>query len=55
MWDLIVHLDVKLEVVESIIHPDITNEVKITSARNVIKYCIENKIEKFSLHHLLQY
>ena len=47
MCDLIVHLDVKLKVVEYVIHLDITNEVKITRARNVIKCCIENKIEKF--------
>jgi nucleoside-diphosphate-sugar epimerase len=45
-FDLIIHLAAKSDVVDSIIHPEITNKVNILGSENVIKCCIENKIKK---------
>jgi UDP-glucose 4-epimerase len=44
--DLIIHLAAKSDVADSVIHPEITNEVNITGSENVIRCCIENKIKK---------
>ena len=45
-FDMIVHLAAKSDVVDSVVHPDFTNEVNIVGTENIIKCCIENKIEK---------
>ncbi len=45
-FDLIIHLAAKTDVADSIIHPEITNEVNVSGTENVIKCCIENKIDK---------
>ena len=45
-YDLIIHLAAKSDVVDSIIHPEITNEVNVTGTQNIMKCCIENKIKK---------
>jgi len=45
-FDLIIHLAAKSDVVDSIIHPEITNEVNVTGTENIMKCCIENKIKK---------
>jgi UDP-glucose 4-epimerase len=45
-FDLIIHLAAKSDVVDSIIHPEITNEVNVTGTQNIINCCIENKIKK---------
>ncbi len=45
-FDLIIHLAAKSDVAESVIHPEITNEVNVTGTQNVMKCCIENKIKK---------
>jgi len=44
-FDLIIHLAAKSDVADSIIHPEITNEVNITGTENTMKCCIENKIK----------
>jgi len=45
-FDLVIHLAAKSDVAESVINPEITNEVNVTGTENVIKCCIENKIKK---------
>ena len=45
-FDLIIHLAAKSDVADSIIHPEITNEVNVTGTENIMKCCIENKIKK---------
>ena len=45
-FDLLIHLAAKSDVVDSIIHPEITNEVNVTGTENIMKCCIENKIKK---------
>jgi UDP-glucose 4-epimerase len=45
-FDMIIHLAAKSDVIESVIHPEITNEVNVTGTENVLKCCIENKIKK---------
>ena len=45
-FDLIIHLAAKSDVTESVIHPEITNEVNVTGTENIMKCCIENKIKK---------
>ena len=45
-FELIIHLAAKSDVADSIIHPEITNEVNITGTENIMKCCIENKIKK---------
>ncbi len=45
-FNLIIHLAAKSDVVDSIIHPEITNEVNVTGTENIMKCCIENKIKK---------
>ncbi|MFQ5441015.1 MAG: NAD-dependent epimerase/dehydratase family protein [Nitrosopumilaceae archaeon] len=45
-FDLVIHLAAKSDVVDSIINPEITNEVNIVGTENVIKCCVENKIKK---------
>ncbi len=45
-FDLIIHLAAKTDVADSVIHPEITNEVNVTGTENIMKCCIENKIKK---------
>ena len=45
-FDLIIHLAAKSDVSDSVIHPEITNEVNVTGTENIMKCCIENKIKK---------
>jgi len=45
-FDLIIHLAAKSDVTDSVIHPEITNEVNVTGTENTMKCCIENKIKK---------
>ncbi|MDH3611089.1 MAG: NAD-dependent epimerase/dehydratase family protein [Nitrosopumilus sp.] len=45
-FDLIIHLAAQSNVAESVIHPEITNEVNITGTENVLQCCIDNKIKK---------
>jgi len=45
-FDLVIHLAAKSDVTDSVIHPEITNEVNITGTENVIKCCVKNKIKK---------
>jgi len=45
-FNLLIHLAAKSDVADSIIHPEITNEVNVTGTENVLKCCIENKIKK---------
>jgi len=45
-FDLLIHLAAKSDVADSIIHPEITNEVNVTGTENIMKCCIENKIKK---------
>ncbi len=45
-FDLIIHLAAKSDVADSVIHPEITNEVNVTGTENIMKCCIENKIKK---------
>jgi len=45
-FDLIIHLAAKTDVSDSVIHPEITNEVNVTGTENIMKCCIENKIKK---------
>ncbi len=45
-FDLLIHLAAKSDVVDSKIHPEITNEVNVTGTENIMKCCIENKIKK---------
>lgn len=44
--DLIIHLAAKTDVANSIVNPEITNEVNVTGTENVVKCCKENKINK---------
>jgi UDP-glucose 4-epimerase len=44
--DLVIHLAAKSDVAESMINPEITNEVNVTGTQNIINCCIENKIKK---------
>ena len=44
--DFIIHLAAQSNVAESLIHPEITNEVNITGTENVLQCCIDNKIKK---------
>ena len=45
-FNLLIHLAAKSDVADSIIHPEITNEVNVTGTENIMKCCIENKIKK---------
>jgi len=36
-FNLIIHLAAKSDVVDSIIHPEITNEVNVTGTENIMK------------------
>jgi len=45
-FDLIIHLAAKSDVADSVIHPEITNEINVTGTENIMKCCIENKIKK---------
>jgi UDP-glucose 4-epimerase len=45
-FDLVIHLAAKTDVADSVIHPEITNEVNVTGTDNVLKCCNENKIKK---------
>jgi len=45
-FDLVIHLAAKSDVTDSVIHPEITNEVNVAGTENVIKCCVENKIKK---------
>ena len=44
-FDFIIHLAAKSDVADSVIHPEITNEVNVTGTENVIRCCIDNKIK----------
>jgi len=43
---MVIHLAAKTDVPDSIKNPEITNKVNIEGTANVIKCCIENKIDK---------
>ena len=45
-FDMVIHLAAKSDVAQSVIHPEITNEVNVTGTENILKCCIENKIKK---------
>jgi len=45
-FNLLIHLAAKSDVADSMIHPEITNEVNVTGTENIMKCCIENKIKK---------
>ena len=45
-YDLIIRLDVKTDVSDSKIYPEITNEINVIGTENEIRCCIENKIKK---------
>jgi UDP-glucose 4-epimerase len=45
-FDFIIHLAAKSDVADSVLHPEITNEVNVAGTENVLKCCIENKIKK---------
>ena len=45
-FDLVIHLAAKSDVAESVINPEITNEVNVIGTENVLKCCAENKIKK---------
>jgi len=45
-YDMIIHLAAKSDVVYSVLHPEITNEINVTGTENVLKCCVENKIKK---------
>jgi UDP-glucose 4-epimerase len=45
-YDLIVHLAAKSDVAQSVLNPEITYEVNVTGTKNVLKCCVENRIEK---------
>jgi UDP-glucose 4-epimerase len=44
--DIVIHLAAKSDVVESTLHPEITENVNVNGTKNVLKCCIENKIKK---------
>jgi len=44
-FDFIIHLAAKSNVADSVIYPQITNEVNVVGTENVIKCCINNKIK----------
>ena len=45
-FDLVIHLAAKSDVAESVINPEITNEVNVIGTENILKCCAENKIKK---------
>ena len=45
-YDVIIHLAAKIDVAESIIHPEETINVNVQGTENVLKCCIKNKIKK---------
>jgi len=45
-FDLVIHLAAQSNVAESVIHPEITNEVNVTGTKNIMRCCIDNKIKK---------
>jgi len=47
-FDLVIHLAAKSDVSESVINPEITNEVNVIGTENVLKCCSENKIKKLN-------
>lgn len=44
--DTVIHLAAKSDVSESVIHPEITNDVNVRGTQNVLQCCVENKIKK---------
>ena len=45
-FDVVIHLAAKIDVIESITHPEITNKVNVNGTENVLNVCVENKIKK---------
>ncbi len=45
-FDVVIHLAAKSDVADSVIHPEITTDVNVNGTINVLKSCIQNKIEK---------
>lgn len=44
--DIIIHLAAKSDVIESTLHPEITNKTNVEGTENVLKCCIENNVKK---------
>jgi len=45
-FDLVIHLAAKLDVTESVLHPEIVENVNVNGTINVLNSCIENNIKK---------
>lgn len=44
--DIIIHLAAKSDVIESTLHPEITNKTNVEGTENVLKCCIGNNVKK---------
>lgn len=45
-YDSVIHLAAKSDVVESTLHPEITEKTNVEGTENVLKCCVENNIKK---------
>ncbi|MFB5624259.1 MAG: NAD-dependent epimerase/dehydratase family protein, partial [Nitrosopumilus sp.] len=45
-YDSVIHLAAKSDVVESTLHPEITEKTNVEGTENVLKCCVENDIKK---------
>lgn len=45
-YDVIIHLAAKSDVIQSTIHPEITEKTNVEGTENVLKCCVENNIKK---------
>ena len=44
-FDLVVHLAAKIDILESLDHPEITNKVNVEGTINLLRACIENNVK----------
>ena len=46
-FDIVIHLAAKIDIKESILNPNLSNEINVRGTINLLKACIENNIKKF--------
>ena len=45
-FDLAIHLAAKIDITESVLHPEVVENVNVNGTINVVKCCIQNKIKR---------
>jgi len=46
-YDIVIHFAAKIDIKESILNPNLSNEINVRGTINLLKACVENNIKKF--------